>query len=156
MPCLCQDFDILLTVEGITGAPDDLENAIKLCSYDQKHFQEPNGNGGGGGQAGSAEFQDVVVHKNIDQYSPIFAVSVANGQHFPSAVIYFLDGSTGDVFFKVTLREVTFTLFQQVTVDFIDTGLIAEKIHIHYEDQIEWEWNGTSRCWDIPANAACS
>lgn len=152
MSCFCQNFDILLTVAGITGTPDNLENAIRVCYYDQKHLIEPNG---GGGQVTRAEFEDLVVYKNIDQYSPILAASVANGQHYTSAVIYFLDGTTGNVFYKVTLREVTFTYFQQMTVDFDDTGFLVEKIHIHYEDQIEWEWNGTQRCWDISENSAC-
>lgn len=151
MSCLCQDFNILLTVEGITGAPDDLDSAIKLCFYKQKHFREPDG---GGGIAGRAEFKDVVVVKNFDQYSPILAISVANDQHFPSAVIYFLDKTSNDVFYKVTLREISFTHFEQTAFDFNDSGLLGEIIRIHYE-QIEWEWNGTLRCWNISENSAC-
>ncbi len=155
MSCYCRDYDILFTVEGLTGDPDNLETTIKLCFYDQKHFQlEPNGNGGGGGGAGQATFNDVIVHKQFDQYSPVFAVSVANGQAFPSAVVYFIDRATGDVFYKVTLREIYFTYFEQLAVDFNDNGLLVEKIKINYEE-IEWEWNGISRCWDISENAEC-
>lgn len=154
MSCYCHDFDILLTVEGITGAVDNLDTAIKLCLYDRKHFRVTGNGGGGGGEAGRAEFEDVVIHKKFDQYSPVLAASVANGQHFLSAVIYFLDGSTGDIFYKVTLREVSFTCFDQMALDINDSGVLLERIKINY-NQIEWEWDGVQRCWDISANAAC-
>jgi len=155
MSCYCRNYNILLTVEGLTGDPDNLETAIKLCFYSQKHFQlPPNGDGGGGGQAGRAIFEDVVIHKVFDQYSPILAISVANGQLFPSAVVYFLDGNTGDVFFKVTLRDVSFTFFEQLALDFNESGPLVEKVKINYEE-IEWEWDGVRRCWDIEENASC-
>lgn len=146
MSCHCRNFNILMTVEGITGEPDDLTTAIKLCFYDQKHFVEPDAN--------RATFKDLVVHKLFDRFSPILAVSVANGQSFIRAVFYFLDGTTGDVFYQVTLREITFTSFEQLALDFNDSGLLIERIKINY-NEIEWEWDGTVRCWDIEGNIEC-
>lgn len=125
---------------------------------------DSSGPAGGGGGAGKASFAPVVVKlRRTTAASPGLQQAVANGHHYPQAVVSFRRaGERPFVFLTYTLADVTVTSFQSDASVPLDAP--SESVTLTYAriktDYFRQNADGSpapavSVCWDVKANAQC-
>jgi type VI secretion system secreted protein Hcp len=88
-PHAVADFKMYLQVEGISGdvkAPG-FENAIEVLAYSWGASSSGSFSGGGGGQVGKANFQDLSMTKYFDVSTPPLLLALAKGTHLAKATL---------------------------------------------------------------------
>jgi len=106
-----ENIRAFLKIDGIKGESTNPKhlNEIDLGAFKGGVLQTALSGTGGGGGAGKATFQPVVVFKGIDSASPLLFLRCATGQHIPQAVLTVTDN--GKEFFEIKLIDVLVTSY---------------------------------------------
>jgi type VI secretion system Hcp family effector len=116
------------------------------------------GSATGGAGVGKVTFGDLMIHKAFDTASPALFLAVVRGTHFPSAVVTFLQETTGNKLTKIftmTLSEVFVTKF---VTDATQPHVLAgpEQVNLEYgQIVLKDEVTGTTACFDRTKNVTC-
>jgi hypothetical protein len=101
---------------------------------------------GGGGGTGAPDFKPLSLTKPINASSPVLMRSVANGQHFPTAVLTVYKSNATKTLVRYRLANASLGSLQQ--------NGNKENLTLRY-DQIQMTAGGVSVCWDVVQNASC-
>lgn len=108
--------DYFLKVDGIVGESTDAKhkNEIDVLGFSFGSSNETGPSTGGGGGAGKAVFDDLVVLAPSSKASPLLWLACASGQHLKSAVLSCRRTAvkTQAEFLKITLTDVTITSYE--------------------------------------------
>ncbi|MCF4009171.1 Hcp family type VI secretion system effector [Rheinheimera sp. UJ63] len=103
--------DMFLEIDGIVGESYDKDNrgAMDILAWSEGLSQSGSFQTGGGG-AGKANFQDINFTKWLDSASPALRLSVANGQHIPTATLTVRRaGANPSQYFKIEMKNIIVT-----------------------------------------------
>jgi type VI secretion system secreted protein Hcp len=78
-------FDAFLKIDGITGESQGGE--IELSSFSWGVSNTASSGTGGGGGTGKASFEDFSFTARVGKQSPLLFGAVAQGKHFPNAIL---------------------------------------------------------------------
>jgi len=113
---------------------------------------------GGPSSSGAPTFGDLMIHKRFDTASPALFLALVRDMHFPSAVITFLQATTGGKLQKIFTMTLSDVLVTKFATDATEPHVLAgpEQINLFYEKIIlKDEVTGTTACWDRITNRTC-
>ena len=134
--------DMFLDIEGVQGESKDeaFKNKIDIDSWSFGCTNAGSMGRGGGGGSGKADFQDLMVTKQIDAASHELLKSVASGKHFPKAIISCrkAGGEKQHTYLVITMEDVFCSSFQtsgagQLPIE--SFSLNYAKIKYEYKEQ---------------------
>lgn len=150
--------DFLLELDGIKGESTDKAHpgTIEILSYSWgvTNTGTAIGDGGSGGGAGRAVFQDVQFSKHGDSTSPQLFLRCASGEHIKKAVLYVRkSGEKLQDVFRLTLEDCLVTSYQ---VDGGGDALPTDSFSLNFakitHTHIAANGRETSAGWDLKKN----
>jgi len=143
------------------GGSDPPSSGIEVFSWSWG-LSNTGASAGGSGGAGRADFEEIVITKELDKSSPSLMLACASGQHIPEVKIDFLKmdrKGNETVYLVITMSDVLVSSFQTGGSSGSDTLPVEQvsfnyaKIEVTYTEQKE---DGTSEDfpfgWDIAEN----
>ena len=123
--------DYFLKLDGIPGESTDAKHKDEIdvlaFSWGVSH---PKASGPGGGGAGKAVFEDLLVVAHTSKASPKLWLACASGQHIKSAVLTCRKpGKAPFEFLKITLTDVSITSYE---IDGSDEELPLDQIALAF------------------------
>lgn len=107
--------DYFLKVDGIPGESTDAKHKgeIDVLAFSWGVSNDASPGSGGGGGAGKAHFEDLMVVARTSKASPKLWLACATGQHLKTAVLTCRKGAAKSQveFLKITLSDVTITSY---------------------------------------------
>jgi type VI secretion system secreted protein Hcp len=107
--------DMFLTIKGIEGESKDSKHKgeIDVLSWNWGVTQSGSGHIGRGSGVGKAEFQDMTIHKWLDQASNKLLRLCATGEHIKEAVLTVRKAGKEQLeYLKITMQECLITSVQ--------------------------------------------
>ena len=156
---------MFLKVDGTTGESADSQHTgwTDIRSFSWGARQPAARSSGGGGNAGKANFDDLIVTAYMDKSTPAIMKYCASGKHLPKVEISSCKtGGKQIEFSRVTLEEVIVTLAQVAGTDDSDAtdrlvmkyGFQAARVKKQYWEQNESGGKGAevTMGWDVKKN----
>ena len=156
-------IDYFLKLDGIPGESADAKHKgeIDVLAFSWGVSQTGSSAPGGGGGAGRALFEDLLVVARTSKASPKLWQACASGQHVKTAVLVCRRGTgKGRVeFLKITLEEVTVTSYE---IDGSDEEPPVDQIALAFgkvrTEFVSVDSKGTAQpavttAWDLKKNA---
>jgi type VI secretion system secreted protein Hcp len=123
--------DYFLKLDGIPGESTDAKHKdeIDVLAFSWGVSQGSTGPGGGGG-AGKAVFEDLLVVARTSKASPKLWLACASGQHIKSAILTCRKpGKAPFEFLKITLTDVTISSYE---IDGSDEELPLDQVALAF------------------------
>jgi type VI protein secretion system component Hcp len=145
----------------VAGAQTERDGTMTITGFESAHPQttipfgdhewsaaNTAGGGSGGGGAGKVKFNDFIIHRQIDSFSPLFLGAVARGRHYSKVTVRVMEGQV--VVFQYDLYDVVFTK----VVESPDAFNALEDVSMSF-GKIRYTNGPTKVCWDVKANIKC-
>jgi type VI secretion system secreted protein Hcp len=154
--------DYFLKIDGIPGESKDAKHKdeIDALAFSWGVSQSGSPASGGGGGAGKAVFEDLLVVARTSKASPKLWLACASGQHIKSAVLTCRKAGKAQLeFLTITLTDVTVSSYE---IDGSDEELPLDQIALSFA-KVETAYTGqdptgkaqppVKAAWDLKKNA---
>jgi type VI secretion system secreted protein Hcp len=154
--------DYFLKIDGIPGESKDAKHKdeIDALAFSWGVSQSGSAAPGGGGGAGKAVFEDLLVVARTSKASPKLWLACASGQHIKSAVLTCRKAGKAQLeFLTITLTDVTVSSYE---IDGSDEELPLDQIALSFA-KVETAYTGqdptgkaqpqVKSAWDLKKNA---